>query len=82
MSSVGSVQGEATRTDIVPDTGIHANANADKNLGIEMIMLKNISKVYYGNNTNRNNNKANNSRSSSTVSFEHIVLDNLNLRIT
>ena len=45
-------------------------------------MLENISKSYYGNKTNGNNNNVNSSRrSSSTVLLEHIVLDNLNLRI-
>jgi ABC-type multidrug transport system fused ATPase/permease subunit len=81
MSSVEMVRGgEDARTNKVTDTD--TNTNASKNSEKEMVILENISKAYNGNKTNRNSNKVNTSRSgSSTVLFEHIVLDNLNLGI-
>ncbi len=82
MSSVEMVRGEEdARTNKVTDTD--TNTNASKNSEKEMVILENISKAYNGNKTNRNSSNVNTSRSgSSTVLFEHIVLDNLNLRIT
>jgi NitT/TauT family transport system ATP-binding protein len=82
MSSVETVRGEEdARTNKVTDTD--TNTNASKNSEKEIVILENISKAYNGNKTNGNSSEVNTSRSgSSTVLLEHIVLDNLNLRIT
>ena len=82
MSSVETVRGEEdARTNKVTDTD--TNTNASKNPEKEMVILENISKAYNGNKINGNSSEVNISRSgSSTVLLEHIILDNLNLRIT
>jgi ABC-type nitrate/sulfonate/bicarbonate transport system ATPase subunit len=83
MSSVETVRGEEdARTNKVTDTD--TNTNASKNSEKEIVILENISKAYNGNKINGNSSEVNISRSggSSTVLLEHIVLDNLNLRIT
>jgi NitT/TauT family transport system ATP-binding protein len=82
MSSVETVRGEEdARTNKVTNTD--TNTNASKNSEKEIVILENISKAYNGNKTNGNSSEVNTSRSgSSTVLLEHIVLDNLNLRIT
>jgi NitT/TauT family transport system ATP-binding protein len=82
MSSVETVRGgEDARTNKVIDTD--TNTYASKNSEKEIVILENISKAYNGNKTNGNSSKVNISRNgSSTVLLEHIVLDNLNLRIT
>lgn len=81
MSSVETVRGEEdARTNKVTNTD--TNTNASKNSEKEIVILENISKAYNGNKTNGNSSKVNISSSgSSTVLLEHIVLDNLNLRI-
>ena len=82
MSSVNSVGEEVTRKNGGTDMGTSVSTSTNRNSETEMVMLENISKVFYGNKTNGNNNNVNSSRrSSSTVLLEHIVLDNLNLRI-
>ena len=82
MPSVNSVGEEVTRKNGGTDMGTSVSTRYDRNSEPEMVMLENISKSYYGNKTNGNNNNVNSSRrSSSTVLLEHIVLDNLNLRI-
>jgi NitT/TauT family transport system ATP-binding protein len=83
MSSVETVRGEEdARTNKVTNTD--TNTNASKNSEKEIVILENISKAYNGNKINGNSSEVNISRSggSSTVLLEHIVLDNLNLRIT
>jgi NitT/TauT family transport system ATP-binding protein len=83
MSSVNSVGEEVARkNEGGTDMGTTVSTSTNRNSEIEMVMLENISKVYYGNKINGNNSKVNSSRNSSTVLLEHIVLDNLNLRIT
>lgn len=66
MSALNSVEAETTSTSL----------NTHGNFGKEMIMLKNISKLYHGSGTNNGNGE-----SSNTVLLEHIVLDNVNLRV-
>jgi NitT/TauT family transport system ATP-binding protein len=82
MSSVETVRGEEdARTNKVTDTDM--NTYASKNSEKEIVILENISKAYNGNKTNGSSSKVNISRSgSSTVLLDHIVLDNLNLKIT
>ena len=66
MSVLNSVGAETTRTSL----------NTDRNSGKEMIKLKNISKLYHGSGTNNGN-----GGSSNIVLLEHIVLDNISLRV-
>jgi NitT/TauT family transport system ATP-binding protein len=66
MSVLNSVEAETTRTSLI----------TDRNSGKEMIMLKNISRLYHGSGTSNGN-----GGSSNAVLLEHIVLDNVNLRV-